>query len=218
MMARLRAAFTLIELLTVIAVITILTGILMPVFHQAREAARRSSCLSNLKQLAAAHALYLQDCDELLPSWIQYESRGWRTWPELLLPYYRDTRILDQGFTGPAERQAWLWQADYALLAWGPGGNGTAARPHWLWPGAGIGTGNLRRPMKLVEVRRPAETPQFADGFTGHSNTMLVWKHGNGILNAAFLDGHVRAMTTGQWEATEQDTEGWFYRFAAADR
>lgn len=63
-----RAAFTLIELLVVIAIIAILAAILFPVFARARENARRSSCQSNLKQIALGFIQYTQDYDELLPN------------------------------------------------------------------------------------------------------------------------------------------------------
>jgi len=64
-----RAGFTLIELLVVIAIIAILAAILFPVFAQARESARKASCLSNCKQLGLAMQLYAQDYDEMLPGW-----------------------------------------------------------------------------------------------------------------------------------------------------
>src|SRR6516225_7077413 len=57
-------AFTLIELLVVIAIIAILAAILFPVFAQAREKARATACLSNLKQLALGWLMYAQDYDE----------------------------------------------------------------------------------------------------------------------------------------------------------
>lgn len=60
-------AFTLIELLVVIAIIAILAAILFPVFAQARESARTSSCLSNTKQINLAIMQYVQDYDETWP-------------------------------------------------------------------------------------------------------------------------------------------------------
>jgi prepilin-type N-terminal cleavage/methylation domain-containing protein/prepilin-type processing-associated H-X9-DG protein len=59
--------FTLIELLVVIAIIAILAAILFPVFAQAREKARQTTCLSNQKQLGLGFMMYIQDYDELMP-------------------------------------------------------------------------------------------------------------------------------------------------------
>lgn len=56
--------FTLIELLVVIAIIAILAAILFPVFAKAREAARKTSCLSNLNQIGKGSMMYIQDYDE----------------------------------------------------------------------------------------------------------------------------------------------------------
>src|SRR5947209_8086151 len=61
---RRNAAFTLIELLVVIAIIAILAAILFPVFAQAREQARKTVGISNLKQLGTATMMYVQDYDE----------------------------------------------------------------------------------------------------------------------------------------------------------
>ena len=58
-----RAGFTLIELLVVIAIIAILAAILFPVFAQAREKARQSTCISNLNQIGKALIMYQSDYD-----------------------------------------------------------------------------------------------------------------------------------------------------------
>jgi prepilin-type N-terminal cleavage/methylation domain-containing protein len=62
-----RRGFTLIELLVVIAIIAILAAILFPVFARAREQARKTACISNLKQMGAAVMVYIQDYDEIYP-------------------------------------------------------------------------------------------------------------------------------------------------------
>jgi prepilin-type N-terminal cleavage/methylation domain-containing protein/prepilin-type processing-associated H-X9-DG protein len=62
-----KKAFTLIELLVVIAIIAILAAILFPVFAQAREKARQTNCLSNLRNVSTAIMMYVQDNDELMP-------------------------------------------------------------------------------------------------------------------------------------------------------
>lgn len=74
--------FTLIELLVVIAIISVLVGILFPVFAQARASARKSTALSNLKQISAALPMYCADYDEHLPNrwplWPGYREFYWR--------------------------------------------------------------------------------------------------------------------------------------------
>jgi len=66
-----RKGFTLIELLVVIAIIAILAAILFPVFAKAREKARQSSCLSNMKQMGIGIVGYCQDWDGYMPYWYQ---------------------------------------------------------------------------------------------------------------------------------------------------
>src|SRR5437660_10939249 len=68
--------FTLIELLVVIAIIAILAAILFPVFAQARESARKITCVSNMKQLSLGWLMYVQDYDEANPMTAQRNPAG----------------------------------------------------------------------------------------------------------------------------------------------
>jgi prepilin-type N-terminal cleavage/methylation domain-containing protein/prepilin-type processing-associated H-X9-DG protein len=95
-----RKGFTLIELLVVIAIIAILAAILFPVFAQARESARATSCLSNTKQMGTAVLMYTQDFDEMLVLAMVYSPQGatrfseaYRTWIVLVQPYMKNTGI-----------------------------------------------------------------------------------------------------------------------------
>jgi prepilin-type N-terminal cleavage/methylation domain-containing protein/prepilin-type processing-associated H-X9-DG protein len=80
-----KKGFTLIELLVVIAIIALLASILFPVFSRARESARRSSCLSNLKQIGLGIMQYTQDYDETMTRacyWSGASSCDDKTLPE----------------------------------------------------------------------------------------------------------------------------------------
>src|SRR5258708_13336687 len=97
MIKRLRCGFTLIELLTVIGVISILAALIFPAFAYARESTRRTTCISNLRQLIVAHQMYVQDHDEILPTWYYHTATGYVMWPEFMAPSFRGLRIVDQG-------------------------------------------------------------------------------------------------------------------------
>ncbi|MGC8833260.1 MAG: type II secretion system protein [Armatimonadota bacterium] len=60
-------AFTLLELLVVVAILSVLAGILLPVLAKARQRAYQSVCLSNLKQMGSAFALYIESWDDKFP-------------------------------------------------------------------------------------------------------------------------------------------------------
>ena len=91
-----RRGFTLIELLVVIAIIAILAAILFPVFARARDAARKTTCISNLKQLGTGILMYAQDYDEcLVPVQVgTCQAADSFTWGDLVQPYVKNTELL----------------------------------------------------------------------------------------------------------------------------
>jgi len=90
-----RHGFTLIELLVVIAIIAILAAILFPVFARARENARKSSCQSNVKQLANGLMMYAQDYDEVYPVWNRNLSAAEQPLapPAAIFPYVKNVQV-----------------------------------------------------------------------------------------------------------------------------
>lgn len=88
-----RRGFTLIELLVVIAIIAILAAILFPVFAKAREKARQTSCMSNLKQIGLSIHMYTSDYDENMP--MNYSGDGTVNlhWHDQVAPYSKNTQM-----------------------------------------------------------------------------------------------------------------------------
>lgn len=99
-----RRAFTLIELLIVIAIIALLAAILFPVYGRVRENARRSSCQSNQKQVGLSIKQYLQDNDEKFP--LSAVSSAPYGWADAIQPYLKNTQVLhcpsDPAATNPS--------------------------------------------------------------------------------------------------------------------
>lgn len=92
-MSRCQRAFTLIELLVVIAIIAILAAILFPVFAQAKEAAKKTTCVSNTKQTALASLMYATDADDTIPRldnngscWYGESPCAWPDWGDMRPP------------------------------------------------------------------------------------------------------------------------------------
>jgi len=107
--------FTLIELLIVIAIIALLAAILFPVFSRARENARRSSCMSNLKQLGLATREYCDDNDSGMPT---NPSNGMRGFAGMIMPYVKNPEI----FACPSDTTL-VTTSGYYKLSYGANAN-----------------------------------------------------------------------------------------------
>ena len=185
-----RRGFTLIELLVVIAIIAILAAILFPVFAKAREKARQSSCLSNVKQLGLALLQYVQDYDETLPvgqevSWSPTAGQS-GFFGNGIQPYIKNWQIfICPSVTGYSNtwRNIGTLAASYGynLLLNTNSGSKMAAFP------------NSAETLTLVDARNPwldsyaSVYDRCGDGDYGGTT---VW-HNDGV-NVGFLDGHAK--------------------------
>lgn len=87
-----KRAFTLIELLVVIAIIAILAAILFPVFAQAKDAAKKTQSLSNVKQIGLGAIMYAGDHDDVVPLAIEWNN--WTIWTQSVQPYLKNWNIM----------------------------------------------------------------------------------------------------------------------------
>jgi prepilin-type N-terminal cleavage/methylation domain-containing protein len=92
-----RSGFTLVELLVVIAIIGILVALLLPAIQAAREAARRTQCGNNLKQIGVAMHNYHDSIGRFPPGFMLYDASGeeW-SWAVFLMPYMEQQALYDQ--------------------------------------------------------------------------------------------------------------------------
>lgn len=104
-MSRARSAFTLVELLVVIAVIAVLLALLLPALARAKEAARISLCGSNLHQLALAVMLYVEDYDGHLPTYPVGAMKPRRIQPRVSVEFERYYGISPHVFYCPSHHK-----------------------------------------------------------------------------------------------------------------
>jgi len=192
-----RRGFTLIELLVVIAIIAILAAILFPVFARAREKARQTSCLSNVKQIMTGVLMYAQDYDEVLPVASHWDaldntapSTTYTIWYESIYPYVANWQI----FICPSQKRA----------------NPQGGAPGYGWNYQEFGyrssSGSLgsHYSTPLGEILQPAQTIVVGDSedtdARGNSGSRYLYRRHslylpsrhNGGGNMGMADGHAK--------------------------
>ncbi|MGV3722603.1 MAG: DUF1559 domain-containing protein [Actinomycetota bacterium] len=194
-----RKGFTLIELLVVIAIIAILAAILFPVFARAREAARATSCRSNVKQIMTAIMMYTQDYDETL-HYHDGRTAPQTCWAAIMNPYIKNGNVWKCASDATATN-VWDGSAtDYGIsYGWS-----------WTWMNG----------MSLASIQKPADTIGVTDATNWVSRAWdnypvvapnyypVVYRHSE-MANIGFLDGHVKSMKIGavrQQAAAEDGT------------
>ena len=181
-----RRGFTLIELLVVIAIIAILAAILFPVFARAREKARQTSCLSNVKQIMLAEMMYQQDNHECTASYSSHPgAAATYSYKEMLEPYLKNDQIGQ--CPSAAETTAWHY---------GPNISDTGL------PNLATGHGYLYCFRKVATFQYPAETAIFADSagsywrYNAGAAQNARFRHNEG-MNVGYLDGHAKWVSEG---------------------
>ena len=196
-----RRGFTLIELLVVIAIIAILAAILFPVFARAREKARQTSCLSNVKQMALGAMMYVQDYDEIMfprctgtwggvpPATIYWMPRS-AAETGLISPYTKNYQMMICPSEPTRRGYGYNISLGYVALA---KINSPASKV--LFADDTFGSMTLYSPSQGV--------PNWGANFVnppGSTGAAIVWgtncpygRH-NDMVNVGFCDGHAKAM------------------------
>ncbi len=221
-----RRGFTLIELLVVIAIIAILAAILFPVFAKAREAARATSCRSNLKQLGNALMMYVQDYDEAYPLrrfqpivGPHWDDNSWRT---VIQPYVKNTQVLVCSSNPHKQAQSYdpEFGISYACNTNWAGTDYSAPEKGLFGNAVPVSMAAVERPADLIAVGELYNIPYVsliidvdtgaATSHTGQPVTFYgeaIFAGHSGRSNYLFADGHVKALKPTQ---TAQPVNLWY--------
>ncbi len=200
-----RGAFTLIELLVVIAIIAILAAIIFPVFARAREKARSTRCVANLKQLGHALQMYMDDYDGLYPWGVDIADRNhpeiWDGFPawEAQIPYMPLMHDLVDPYV--KNREVWHCASDRGFdVLEDAGGLPLAARPTSFGV---LGSSYMyRTELTFVQatpeaLSDPVKVNVMFDG-SGRWHGGDDW--GAMRWNVLYADGHVKTANRGQYD------------------
>jgi len=226
-----KRAFTLIELLVVVAIIALLAAILFPVFSQARENARRSSCQSNLKQLGLCFVQYNQDYDDTMPWDDQPGSASWgNIWMNTMQPYIRNWQILkcpsdsNTNIPGPGTGNTSyvindmynnMDSGNYGVFSSRYGAGATVRVPAIVAPSTTIeATDNNSANSCLMGQPNSTGWAWEAGSYTWYATQInstpgfrelnTIGERHLGTLNALYMDGHVKAVKLDALLATQE--------------
>lgn len=203
-------AFTLVETMVTIAIISTLAAFTLPVLTSARESSRKATCLSNLRQVGVAFTMYLADWDSSFPNtgdpylWM---GRRWR-WP--LKPYLGEN--LERATNQPADPMHSRRTPSFLLCPSDPYARGKWDATSYGYSAAFYHTpGQISRmttedlwkynrfpciTQREAAVAHPSEKVLVAEWLTNHDIKKLTWWEWGGARNYLFVDGHARYLPT----------------------
>ncbi len=200
-----RRGFTLIELLVVIAIIAILAAILFPVFARAREKARQTGCLSNVKQMTLGMLFYAQDYDERFPitwstttptpgHWYYGPTYYAQLWRDQIYPYVKNYQV----FTCPSDTST---ERSYMMNA--------GLNSNWGENGSGVSLGTVVSPAECVAVCEGGGDYHTKPSWIVNYPTScgLITRHNEG-QNVGLCDGHAKWYKPRSiWDGTTTDLQ-----------